>query len=118
MNEATRPSSHDRQARLIALAAEVRPQLHRYCARLMGSVIDGEDVAQDTMLRALVALQDLDEIPPLRPWLFRVAHNRALDLLRGRAVRRAETIISPNSRGGMGPNRARNSSGLIPMARA
>jgi RNA polymerase sigma-70 factor, ECF subfamily len=85
-------SNHDRQGRLLALASEVRPELHRYCARLMGSVIDGEDVVQDTLLRALVALQDLDEMPPLRPWLFRVAHNRALDLLRGRAVRHAEPI--------------------------
>ncbi|MCW5657742.1 MAG: sigma-70 family RNA polymerase sigma factor [Burkholderiaceae bacterium] len=85
-------SSHDRQARLVALAAEVRPELHRYCARLMGSVIDGEDIVQDTLLRALVALQDLDELPPLRPWLFRVAHNRALDVLRGRSVRSSEPL--------------------------
>jgi RNA polymerase sigma-70 factor (ECF subfamily) len=85
-------SNHDRQARLVAMAAEVRPELHRYCARLMGSVIDGEDVVQDTVLRALVALQDLEEVPPLRPWLFRVAHNRALDLLRGRSVRHAEPL--------------------------
>jgi len=76
------------------MAAEVRPELHRYCARLMGSVIDGEDVVQDTLLRALVALQDLEEMPPLRPWLFRVAHNRAVDLLRGRSVRNAEPLDS------------------------
>jgi RNA polymerase sigma factor (sigma-70 family) len=82
----------DRQAQLLAAAGELRPELHRYCARLMGSVIDGEDVVQDTFARAVVALQDLDEIPSLRPWLFRIAHNRALDLLRGRSVRRAEPI--------------------------
>jgi RNA polymerase sigma-70 factor (ECF subfamily) len=58
----------------------------------MGSVIDGEDVVQDTLVRAFVALQDLDEAPPLRPWLFRIAHNRALDLLRGREVRMADPI--------------------------
>jgi RNA polymerase sigma factor (sigma-70 family) len=63
----------------------------------MGSVIDGEDVVQDTLARALVALDDLKEkdiaeMPPLRPWLFRIAHNRALDLLRGRAVRKTEPI--------------------------
>ncbi len=85
-------SAHERQARLVALVADVRPQLHRSCARLIGSVIDGEDVVQDTWLRALVALQDLQELPPLRPWLFRVAHNRAMDLLRGRAVREAEAL--------------------------
>ena len=78
---------------LFAQASELRPELHRYCARLMGSVIDGEDVVQDMLVRAFVALQDLEETPLLRPWLFRIAHNRALDLLRGRAaVRMAEPI--------------------------
>ena len=86
----------DRQAAFLAMAGELQPELHRYCARLMGSVIDGEDVVQDTLVRAVVALRELEqqgeETPPLRPWLFRIAHNRALDLLRGRAVRRTEPI--------------------------
>jgi RNA polymerase sigma factor (sigma-70 family) len=70
----------------------LRSELHRYCARLTGSVIDGEDVVQDTMVRAFMAWPDLDELTPLRPWLFRIAHNRALDLLRSRAVRHTEPI--------------------------
>ena len=81
-----------REAHFLALAGELRPELHRYCARLMGSVIDGEDVVQDTFARALIALDALDETPPLRAWLFRIAHNRALDLLRSRRVRAAEPI--------------------------
>jgi RNA polymerase sigma factor (sigma-70 family) len=95
---AGRPSPNGgRRAELLALADALRPELHRYCARLMGSVIDGEDVVQDTLVRAFVALQDLElqdpeQTPPLRPWLFRIAHNRALDLLRGRAVRMTEPI--------------------------
>jgi RNA polymerase sigma factor (sigma-70 family) len=90
---ADRPSPNsDRRAELLALAGELRPELHRYSARLMGSVIDGEDVVQDTLARALVALEELEEMPPLRPWLFRIAHNRALDLLRSRAVRTTEPI--------------------------
>jgi DNA-directed RNA polymerase specialized sigma24 family protein len=52
----------------------------------MASVIDGEDVLEDTLVRAFVALQDLEETPPLRSWLFRIAHNRALDLLRRRRI--------------------------------
>ena len=81
-----RPSLNgDRRAELLALASELRPDLHRTAPRLMGSVIDGEDVVQDTLARAFVALQDLEEAPPLRPWLF-----RALDLLRSREVRMAE----------------------------
>jgi hypothetical protein len=73
--------NRDRRAGLLALAGELRPELHRYCARLMGSVIDGEDVLEDTLVRAFVALQDLEETPPLRSWLllFRIAHNRALE---------------------------------------
>jgi RNA polymerase sigma-70 factor (ECF subfamily) len=81
-----------RHAQLLALADEMRPELHRYCARLMGSVIDGEDVVQDTFTRAFAALGELEEDAPLRAWLFRIAHNRSLDLLRGRAVRMTEPI--------------------------
>jgi RNA polymerase sigma factor (sigma-70 family) len=84
--------NRDRRVEFLALAGELRPDLHRYCARLMGSFIDGEDVVQDTLIRAFVALEDLEEAPPLRPWLFRIAHNRALDLLRSREVRMAEPI--------------------------
>jgi Sigma-70 region 2 len=50
-----------RQAQLLALAGELRPELHRYCARLMGSVIEGEDVVQDTFARAFVALDEIEE---------------------------------------------------------
>jgi RNA polymerase sigma factor (sigma-70 family) len=81
-----------RQAHFLALAEQLRPELHRYCARLMGSVIDGEDVVQDTLTRAFVALDELEEDAPMRAWLFRIAHNRALDLLRGRAIRATEPI--------------------------
>jgi RNA polymerase sigma factor (sigma-70 family) len=81
-----------RHAQLLALAGELRPELHRYCARLMGSVIEGEDVVQDTFARAFDALGELQEDAPLRAWLFRIAHNRALDLLRSRAIRAAEPI--------------------------
>lgn len=90
MSEGRQPSP--RQAQLLALAAELRPQLHRYCARLMGSVIEGEDVVQDTFARAFVAIDEMEEAPPLRAWLFRVAHNRALDLIRARAIRAAEPL--------------------------
>jgi RNA polymerase sigma factor (sigma-70 family) len=81
-----------RQEQFLALVEKLRPELHRYCARLMGSVIDGEDVVQDTFTRALVALDDLEESAPMRAWLFRIAHNRALDLLRNRSIRLAEPI--------------------------
>ena len=92
MNAEPTSSKHDGRAELLALTGELRGELHRYCARLMGSVIDGEDVVQDTLARALAALGEVEEMPQLRPWLFKIAHNRALDLLRSRAVRKTEPI--------------------------
>ena len=68
-----------RHTQLLALASELRPELHRYCARLMGSVIDGEDVVQDTFTRAFVALDELGEDAPMRAWLFRIAANLISD---------------------------------------
>lgn len=82
----------DGRARLQAIMAELRPELHRYCARLAGSVFDGDDIVQDVLVRALVAADGLDPETPLKPWLFRIAHNRALDHLRSQAVRRSEPI--------------------------
>src|SRR5262245_5993720 len=46
----------------------------------------------DTFARAFVALDELEEGAPMRAWLFRIAHNRALDLLRSRAIRATEPI--------------------------
>jgi RNA polymerase sigma-70 factor (ECF subfamily) len=68
--------------RFLELVSEIRPDLHRYCARMVGSVVDGEDIVQDTLARAYYELSGLKELPALRAWLFRIAHNRALDHLR------------------------------------
>jgi RNA polymerase sigma-70 factor (ECF subfamily) len=68
--------------RFMDLVAEVRPELHRYCARMTGSVFDGEDVVQDTLAKAYYALAEMESPPPLRSWLFRIAHNTAMDFLR------------------------------------
>ncbi len=73
---------HEGRRRFLALVAAVRPDLHRYCARMTGSIADGEDVVQETLARAYYALSELDALPPLRAWLFQIAHNRALDHLR------------------------------------
>jgi len=73
--------SQARQA-FMDLVVDVRPELHRYCARMTGSVFDGEDVVQDTLAKAYYALGQMTEAPPLRPWLFRIAHNAAMDFLR------------------------------------
>jgi len=87
------------------ILAELRPLLHRYCARMMGSVADGEDVVQDTLERALATLgtpQAPTTPTELRRWLFRVAHNRAIDLVRGAAIREADPIDDGHETGAPG----------------
>ena len=70
---------------------EIRPELHRYCARLTGSVIEGEDIVQETLARGFYALAESPETPALRPWLFRIAHNAALDFLKRHERKYTET---------------------------
>jgi RNA polymerase sigma-70 factor (ECF subfamily) len=76
----------------LALVDGVRPDLHRYASRLVGSAIDGEDVVQDTLAKALYALSQSPEVPELRPWLFRIAHNTAIDFMR-RYERRNVSVL-------------------------
>jgi RNA polymerase sigma-70 factor, ECF subfamily len=84
MNEsdAVLPELQEARTHFLQLVAELRPELHRYCARMTGSIADGEDVVQDTLARAYYELSALKELPAMRSWLFRIAHNRALDSLK------------------------------------
>jgi len=78
------------------LLAEMRPKLHRYCARMVGSVIDGEDVLQDALIKAVESFPSAGPIGNPEGWLFRIAHNTALDFLRRRnrqeALRSGEEV--------------------------
>ena len=66
------------------LVAAQRPRLHRYCARMLGSAFDGEDVVQEALAKATEALPGAGLIEHPESWLFRIAHNTALDALRRR----------------------------------
>lgn len=76
------PAMMEARDRFMELVDELRPELHRYCARMTGSVFDGEDVVQDTLAKAYYALGQMLEPPDLKPWLFRIAHNTAMDHLK------------------------------------
>jgi RNA polymerase sigma-70 factor, ECF subfamily len=66
------------------LLVVMRQRLHRYCARMVGSVIDGEDVLQDALIKAVEAFPAAGAVRNPEGWLFRIAHNTALDFLRRR----------------------------------
>lgn len=74
------------------LLGTLRPRLHRYCARMTGSAIDGEDVLQEALAKAIEALPAAAPLENPQGWLFRIVHNAALDFLRRRA-RRAQLIV-------------------------
>ena len=66
----------------LGLVADVRPDLHRYLTRLVGSAFDAEDIVQEVLARAFYTMSMSAELPSIRPWLFRVARNAAIDMLR------------------------------------
>ena len=77
-------------ARLVAL----RPALHRYASRMVGSVLDGEDVVQEAVARAIGALGRAPPEGDAAPWLFRITHNSAIDFLRSRERASAEREVA------------------------
>src|SRR5579871_6568336 len=92
----------DARAAFDRLLGVLRPKLHRYCARMTGSVIDGEDVVQDALIKAIEAFPTTRAIGNQEAWLFRIAHNAALDFLRRRSRQQArhaegdlEMIVDP-----------------------
>ncbi len=95
MTDASRallPAMMEARDRFMELVDELRPELHRYCARMTGSVFDGEDVVQETLAKAYYALGQMLEPPNLRPWLFRIAHNTAMDFLKRYERRNVEPV--------------------------
>jgi RNA polymerase sigma factor (sigma-70 family) len=64
--------------------ASMRGELHRYCARMVGSVFDGEDLVQETIMRILQATAKPILAAQLRSYVFRTAHNAAIDMLRSK----------------------------------
>lgn len=67
-----------------ALVRRHQRALYNFCLRMLGQPEDAADVAQETFVQLYSHLDRLDEREPLAPWLFRVARNRCIDLIRRR----------------------------------
>src|SRR6185312_6764615 len=59
-------------------------QLYRYCLAILGDPQDAEDALQNTMLKVVRALPGEKREIALKPWLYRIAHNESIDLIRRR----------------------------------
>jgi RNA polymerase sigma factor (sigma-70 family) len=98
MSTASPPALAEAREQFLALVEGVRPDLHRYAARMVGSAIEGEDIVQEALAKAFYALSQSPELPPLRPWLFRVTHNAAVDHLRRYERRHVTSMADPEAR--------------------
>ena len=94
-----------RYREFLETVSSLRPALHRYCARMTGSVMDGEDVVQEALFEAYRKLDKYDGSRPLKPWLFRISHNRCIDFLRRKRVwEEAEAAAVPEETSPDQPN--------------
>jgi RNA polymerase sigma-70 factor (TIGR02960 family) len=81
------------QAAFDELARLHRRELHVHCYRMLASFDDAEDAVQETLLRAWRGRAGLEHRPEYRAWLYRIATNICLDMLRQRS-RRAASMTS------------------------
>jgi RNA polymerase sigma-70 factor, ECF subfamily len=72
----------DAFARIVNL---YRYSVLRYCARMVGS--NAEDIAQDVFLKLYLALDRFDVSKPLAPFLFRIAHNHCVDIIKKKEIK-------------------------------
>ncbi|MGD0853928.1 MAG: sigma-70 family RNA polymerase sigma factor, partial [Acidimicrobiales bacterium] len=70
-----------------------RQELRLHCYRILGSTQDAEDALQEILLDAWQALANFEERASIRTWLYRIATNRCLNMLRA-ANRRPESTSS------------------------
>jgi RNA polymerase sigma-70 factor (ECF subfamily) len=76
---------------------EYRRELTGYCYRMLGSGFEADDAVQETMLRAWRAAGGFEGRSSLRSWLYRIATNICLDMLRGRQRRAMPMDFGPAS---------------------
>jgi RNA polymerase sigma-70 factor (TIGR02960 family) len=72
-----------------------RRELHMHCYRLLGSVQDAEDALQETLIAAWRGLPGFREQAPARTWLYRIATNQCLNMLRARGRRPPPAPVPP-----------------------
>src|SRR5438874_13818034 len=89
-----RARAGDRDA-FTALVESHRAELQLHCYRMLGSLQDAEDALQETLLAAWLGLPGFEGRSSVRTWLYRVATNRCLNMLRPTSRRPAAVTPLP-----------------------
>jgi RNA polymerase sigma-70 factor (ECF subfamily) len=76
---------------------QYRRELTGYCYRMLGSVFDADDAVQETMLRAWRGAGGFEGRSAARSWVYRIATNVCLDMLRSRQRRARPMDMGPSS---------------------
>jgi RNA polymerase sigma-70 factor, ECF subfamily len=75
---------------------QYRRELTGYCYRMLGSVFDADDAVQETMVRAWRGIEGFEGRSSMRSWLYRIATNVSLDMLRGSQRRASPMDMGPS----------------------
>jgi RNA polymerase sigma-70 factor, ECF subfamily len=76
---------------------QYRRSLTGYCYRMLGSAFEADDAVQETMVRAWRGIDAFEGRSAVRSWLYRIATNVCLDMLRGRQRRARPMDLGPSS---------------------
>lgn len=97
-SQLSRLAAEDSRQAFAAIYERHHQALYRYCRSILGNDEDAQDALQNTMVSALRALPGETREIALQPWLFRVAHNEAISVLRrrsgGTALEEAEELAA------------------------
>ena len=83
-DDLVRGASRGDERALEKIYRDFHQPLYRFCLAIVGNPQDAQDALQNTMVKVLRALPGEKRSIALKPWLYRIAHNESIDLVRRR----------------------------------